>query len=143
MNQSKGAAFYPNRFNEVAKIFSYVSGKSFDESVDLILTTNVGKGLVKNDPYTLYEQATENVWAMARELEAKAPEMRAKFTVERIVEAYARQGRGAFPTTRTVFHSADVLKETQKRLLRERRKASLCAWKQNWANAKTEQKGAI
>ena len=108
----------------MAKLFAAISGKTFDESVDIILTTNTGRAIVQNNPCALYEQATDNVWDIAGELQGKYPDVGEKFTPQRIAETYAG-GAGAFPTKRTRFFQEDRLKEARKKTLREAREKRL------------------
>lgn len=118
MRKMKAASFCPSRLNTVAKLFAAISGKTFDESVDIILTTDTGRAIARNNPCALYEQATDNIWDIAGELKNRYPEIHEKFTPQKIVETYTR-GTGIFSTERTRFPMEKRLKDVQRERLKK------------------------
>lgn len=56
------------RMAQVIFMFSEITGKSEEESEQIINITNVGKAIRENDPIVLYEQQTENLYSIAMEL---------------------------------------------------------------------------
>ena len=109
------------RLNEIANIFALISGKTFDESFDIVSNTEYGKKIASNNPFVMYEQTTENLRAITEELQQSD-----LFTIEKIVDVYLNGDFRNLHTTRTVFASTQELKEKYKSILsraKERRYA--------------------
>lgn len=75
------------RLEEIAKMYSSITGESISVSKKAILGTRVGKAIAQNNPVFLYEQPTNNLRDIAQEL--KAPLQR-KFSDEAISQSYLK-----------------------------------------------------
>lgn len=77
------------RINQLVSMFSYITGKTKEESLDIILQTETGNAALRNDEMTLYEQQTENLYSIALELEhfSEYKELGKMLTEENIVKA--------------------------------------------------------
>ncbi len=107
------------RLNEIANMFAVISGKSFDEALDIIAKTKYGRDIASNDPVVMYEQTTENLRAIAEELGQSD-----LFTIERIIDVYLKGEFKNLHTRKTSFTPAQDLKGKYKESLlraRERR----------------------
>ena len=105
------------RLNEIANIFALISGKTFDEAFDIVSNTKYGRKIASNNPAAMYEQTTENLRAIAEELEQSD-----LFTVEKIINAYLNGDFRNLHTMRTVFAPKQELKEKYKRILSRAKK---------------------
>lgn len=56
------------RLNEVIQMFSYISGKNYDESKRTILLTETGKAIQEQSSVIMYEQQTESLYSIIKEL---------------------------------------------------------------------------
>lgn len=70
-----------NRISDLVQMYMHVTGESYQEALDNILCTSVGKAINDNTSRYLYEQQTSNLNEIAEEL---PPEQRKQFTPLRI-----------------------------------------------------------
>ena len=116
-----------SRIVEIANMFSLITGKTFDESFDLILSTKYGQGIFYNNPTVMYQQTTENLRAIAEELNQRNPNLKLKelFTADKIFETYMHGNFSGISTARTNFPVIKNLKEKHRMLLKNARKKLL------------------
>lgn len=73
---------YNHRIEELSILFSKITGLDKKESQKIILSTDTGKAIQDNNELVLYEQSTDNLYQIGKELNDN------RFTVEKIVEVY-------------------------------------------------------
>lgn len=100
------------RLNEIANMFALITGETFDKAFDIVLSTEYGKTIASNNPVVMYEQTTENLRAIAEELNQSD-----LFTIEKITDVYLNGDFRNLHTMRTTFAPAQELKEKHKRIL--------------------------
>lgn len=113
---------YPVRFNEVTNLIAKITGKDYDTVAQRVYDTEIGKAINLNRKDILYEQVTDNVLSVVKELGKKNPEILNICTPERITSEYLKNKKTVLPTKRTKYKKSLDLKRIQKTRIRESRK---------------------
>ena len=71
-----------DRINELIQLFCKITNMNYNGAKNIILSTSEGKAILDGNESVLYEQVTENLYQIGRELNDN------RFTVENIVKAY-------------------------------------------------------
>lgn len=106
---------YPKRLVEVVNILADVTNKTYDEMLELVRDTDTGRALKLNRQDLLYEQVTDNVWAIVTELGQKDKIIIEECTPKKIAEAYISIEKRAQKTARRKFCKSSLLKKAQKK----------------------------
>lgn len=78
------------RIKLCADIISYITGMSYKDAKKLVIGTHVGQALLDDNKTYLYDQGTANVYDIIKELDSEYDDIKEKFTVESIVDAYQK-----------------------------------------------------
>lgn len=113
---------YPVRFNEVTNLIAHMTGKDYDTVAQLVYDTDIGKAINLNRDDILYEQVTDNVLSVVKELGEKNPEILKICTPENITRAYLDTRKTELPTKKIRYKKSSDLKCIQKARIREQRK---------------------
>lgn len=105
---------YPFRFNEVTNLIAQITGEDYDMVAQKVYDTEVGKAINLNRKDILYEQVTDNVWSVVKELSQKEPEILKLCTPENITREYMKNRKKELPTRRVSYKKASDLKKIQK-----------------------------
>ncbi|MCI9537772.1 MAG: hypothetical protein HFG35_05725 [Eubacterium sp.] len=128
------------RMHELALMFSYITGRSLEESQKIILSTETGKAVCNNNLSVLYEQQTENLYGIVLELKKEG-----KYTgiVQQMSERKIAQSMEVLdgladecPKYEVQIDKKPELKELQKRYLLSERKKMLQIQQRNQINAR-------
>ena len=78
-----------NRFNECVKIISYLTNISYEKAKKIVLKTLSGQAILEKNETFLYEQTTDNVYSIIRELKKNDKKFE-NITPKDISEAYLK-----------------------------------------------------
>lgn len=79
---------YPVRFNEVTNLIAHMLGEDYDTVAQMVYNTDIGKAINLNREDILYEQVTDNVLSVVKELGQKNPKILKVCTPENITREY-------------------------------------------------------
>ena len=138
--RKEGRTLGKKRMHELTLMFSYITGRSLEDSQKMILSTETGKAVLNNNMSVLYEQQTENLYGIALELkkEGKYAEI-----VQQMSERKIAKSMGVLDGVSDEFRECEVqigkkpeLKKLQKRNLLSERKKMLQIQQRNQINAR-------
>lgn len=112
---------YPVRFNEVTNLIAHMTGEDYDSVAQMVYDTDIGKAINLNREDILYEQVTDNVLSVVKELGEKNPEILKVCTPEEIAREYLNTRKTELPTKRIRYNKSSDLKRIQKARIREQR----------------------
>lgn len=77
------------RMRQLTALFSAITGKTLEESMEIILQTETGNAVNENNMAIMYEQQTENLYEIAEELKRQEnyAEIAEMLSIENIVSA--------------------------------------------------------
>jgi len=138
--RKEGRTLGKKRMHELVLMFSYITGRSLDESKKIILSTETGKAVCENNMSVLYEQQTENLYCIAMELKKDRKYVRiAQQMSEKKIARSMRVLDGLsdeFPVYGVQIDKKPELKELQKRSLISERKKMLQIQRRNQINVR-------
>ena len=114
-------------------MFTYITGYSELAAEQLILSTKTGNAVKEKNASVWYEQQTENLYQIAKELREteQISDVIDRFTVENIVcalEALLQEQRlSGYESLPTILQSKPFLKQIQRKQLKQDRKQQLQA----------------
>ncbi|MCI9411536.1 MAG: hypothetical protein HFG36_05655 [Eubacterium sp.] len=128
------------RMYELALMFSYITGRSLDESQKIILSTETGKAVCNNNMSVLYEQQTENLYGIALELkkEGKYAGIVQQMSERKIAQSMEvlDELSDEYPEYEIQIDKKPELKALQKRNLKFERKKMMQIQRRNQINAR-------
>lgn len=128
------------RMYELALMFSYITGRSLDESQKIILSTETGKAVCNNNMSVLYEQQTENLYGIALELkkEGKYAGIVQQMSERKIAQSMEvlDELSDEYPEYEIQIDKKPELKVLQKRNLKFERKKMMQIQRRNQINAR-------
>ena len=113
---------YPVRFNEITNLIAHMLGEDYDTVAQMVYNTDIGKAINLNREDILYEQVTDNVLSVVKELGQKNPKILKVCTPENITREYLNTRKTVLPTKKTRYKRSSDLKRVQKARIREQRK---------------------
>lgn len=138
--RKEGRTLGKKRMHELTLMFSYITGRSLDESQKIILSTETGKAVYDNNISVLYEQQTENLYGIALELKKDSKYAR---IAQQMSERKIAQSMGVLdrvtdecPEYEIQIDKKPELKALQKRNLLSERKKMLQIQQRNQINAR-------
>lgn len=81
-----------SRLDEVTLLFSKITNKSYSASKQLIMGTIIGNAIANNDEDLLYEQVTDNVWSIKKELDSITNAITAESIAKFYTQSYNNGG---------------------------------------------------
>ena len=128
------------RMYELALMFSYITGRSLEESQKIILSTETGKAVCNNNLSVLYEQQTENLYGIALELkkEGKYAGIVQQMSERKIAQSMEvlDELSDEYPEYEIQIDKKPELKALQKRNLKFERKKMMQIQRRNQINAR-------
>lgn len=131
----RGRMDMDSRIEQLCCMMKYITGISIDESKRIILLTPTGKAIQNKEMTVMYEQQTENLYSVGRDLQAipvynKLSEL---LTVTKITEAMQKvilEDMNANGVKKIVYYTGVrntiLLNKQRKFLLEQQRRKSQC-----------------
>lgn len=114
------------RLCDISNIVSDICKIEYDAAMQIILETDIGRAILNNNPDVLYEQITDNVYSVSRELKPDYIRYKKLITPQAIRAAYLGHERHSMTKKTTYQRSSKLLKAQKQKIksLRQKQFAS-------------------